>query len=168
MNKQKLFPPLVSGFAAAVLTTVPGVKNMGCCLIVPLAAVLALFLDHKINKTQLPINFKTAVLFGILTGIFAAVFSTLFDVLITFITKSNDFVEALPQTEMLISQYKLGALLDQTMAIMHQMVHDIKTYGFSFLYTVGIFTSNLLINTIFGFLGGLIGMSFLNKRLQNK
>ena len=164
MDRKRIFPALVCGFGAAVLNTVPGIKNLGCCLIVPLAAVFALFLDHKINKTLFPIDFKNAVFFGILTGIFATFFTTFFDVLITFITKSNDFVEALPQTETLLRQYKLGNLLDQTMVILQQMVTDIKTTGFSLLYTIGIFSSTLIVNIIFGLLGGLLGMAYLNKK----
>jgi len=164
MNKKRIMPTLVCGFGAAVLTTIPGVKNFGCCLIVPLAAILALMLDIRVNKTMLPIDIKSVVFFGILTGVFAALFSTFFDVLITFITRTNDFVETLPQTEMMIRQYKLGGLLDETLTILHHMVNQIKTTGFSFFYTFGILSSNLVIDIIFGFLGGLLGMSILNKR----
>ena len=164
MNQKKLLPPLVCGFGAAVLTTVPGIKNIACCLIVPLAAVLSLYLDHKINRTDLPINAKSAIWFGIITGLFATLFSTFFDLLMTYIFHSNDFVQALPQTEMVIRQYKLNALLDQTMALLRQMSNYITNYGFSAFYVFGILFSNLIINTIFGLLGGLLGMTFINKR----
>ena len=166
MNRKNYLPSLVCGFGAAVLTTVPGIKNLACCLIVPLAAIISLFMEHKINKTELPIGFKTAVKFGILTGIFASIFSTFFDVLITYIMHTNDFVQSFPQTEILIRQYKLGILLDQTMALLRQMSNDIQLNGFSFFYTAGIFISNLVVDTIFGFLGGLLGMTFINKRTQ--
>ncbi|MCL5031259.1 MAG: hypothetical protein M1480_19830 [Bacteroidetes bacterium] len=166
MNQKKLLPPLVCGFGAAVLTTVPGIKNIACCLIVPLAAVLSLYLDHKINRTDLPINAKSAIWFGIITGLFATLFSTFFDLLMTYIVHSNDFVQALPQTEMIIRHYKLNAILDQTMTLLKQMSYDITTYGFSTFYAFGILFSNLVINTIFGLLGGLLGMTFINKRTQ--
>ncbi len=166
MNQNKILPPLVCGFGAAVLTTVPGIKNIGCCLIVPLAAVLSIYLDHKINKTDLPINAKSAIWFGIITGLFATLFSTFFDLLMTYIFHSNDFVQALPQTEMVIRHYKLNALLDQTMTILRQMSNDITNYGFSTFYAFGMLFSNLLVNTIFGLLGGLLGMTFINKRTQ--
>ncbi len=164
MDKKRVFPALVCGFGASVLNTIPGIKNLGCCLIVPLAVIFAMFLDYRINKSRLPLDLKTALMFGILTGLFVTLFSTFFEVLITFITRTNDFVEALPQTEMLIRQYKLGVLFDQTMSVLHQMVDQIKANGFSLLYTAGIFTSNLVINSVFGLLGGIIGMAYLNKR----
>ncbi len=166
MNKQKFLPPLVCGFGAAVLTTVPGIKNLACCLVIPLAAVLSIFLDHKINRTILPINPKSAIWFGIATGIFAALFSTFFDLLITYITHTNDFVQALPQTEIILRHYKLDLLLDQTLIMLRQMSSDITTKGFSAFYTLGILLSNFVINTIFGLLGGLLGMTFINKRTQ--
>ncbi len=166
MDKKKLLPPLVCGFGAAVLTTVPGIKNFACCLIVPLAAVLSIYLDHKINRTNLPINAKSAIWFGIITGLFATLFSTFFDLLITYITHTNDFVQALPQTESVISHYKLNALLDQTMVLLRQMSNEITASGFSAFYAVGILFSNFVINLIFGLLGGLLGMTFINKRTQ--
>ncbi|MHB1686202.1 MAG: hypothetical protein ACYCVH_02345 [Ignavibacteriaceae bacterium] len=167
METKKILPSFVCGFGAAVLTTVPGVKNVGCCLVVPLAAFTALFLDHKINKSLPPINIKKAIAFGILTGIFAAFFSTFFDVLITFISRTNDYVEALPQTESLIKSYKfVGPLFDQTISMLHSMANQIKLTGFSPLYTFMIFITNIFIDLIFGVIGGLLGMSFFNKRNQ--
>jgi len=164
MNRNQIFPPLVCGFGAAVLTTVPGVKNFACCLIVPMAAVISINLDHRINKSAFPIQAGKAVFFGIMTGLFAAFFSTGFDVLMTYLTRTNDFVEALPQTEAFIAQYKLNELLDQTMAIFRQMSKDIIAYGFSAFYLFAMLISNIFVNVIFGIFGGLVGMSIFNKR----
>ncbi|MGD1006240.1 MAG: hypothetical protein ABR980_03290 [Ignavibacteriaceae bacterium] len=164
MNRNKLLPSLVCGFGAAVLTTVPGVKNFACCLIVPVAAVISISLDHKINRSEFPIKAKQAILFGIMTGVFAALFSTFFDALTTYLVHSNDFIEALPQTEDFIKQYKLDYLLNQTMTIFNQMASDIRANGFSAFYSFGILMSNLFVDIIFGMIGGLAGMSFFNKR----
>jgi hypothetical protein len=166
MDSKHYLPPLVCGFGAAVLTTIPGVKSLGCCLIVPLAAILSLFLDHKINKTELPFRFKNAMFLGLLTGIFATFFSTFFDVLMTYILHTNEFVQTLPQTEELVRQYKLGVLLNQTMGMLKQMSKDIQQNGFSLFYIAGIFFSNFIINSIFGTLGGLLGLSFINKKVK--
>lgn len=166
MDRKNLFPSLVAGFGAAVLTTVPGIKNFACCLIVPMAVIIALYLDIKINKTILPVTIKTALIFGFFTALFATIFSTFFDVLITYITHSNDFIQALPQTESMVRQYHLEVLLDQTMSVLKQMSNQIKISGFSLLYTFGILISNFIINTIFGLLGGLLGMIFINRRTQ--
>jgi len=164
MDTKKILPSFVCGFGAAVVSTVPGIKNIGCCLIVPAATLIALFLDEKINHSDLKINLKKALAFGILTGIFAAFFSTIFDLLLTFISHTNDYVEALPQTESLIKSYKLDPLFDQTISMLDAMAKQIKVSGFSPLYTFMIFISNIFIDIVFGIIGGLLGMSYLNKR----
>ncbi len=164
MDNKKILPSLVCGFGAAVISTVPGVKNIGCCLIVPAAALISLFLDEKINHADPPIDLKKAVSFGILTGLVAAFFSTFFDLLLTFISHTNDYIDTLPQTESLIKSYNLGPLFDQTLKMLEAMAKQIKANGFSPLYTFMIFISNIFIDIIFGIIGGLLGMSYLNKR----
>ncbi len=166
MSQNKYLPPLVCGFGAAVLTIVPGIKSFSCCMIVPLAGVLSIYLDHKINKTSLPVGIKSAIWFGFITGIFATLFATSLDVLLTYLAHTNDFVQALPQTEAVVRHYKLNAMLDQTMSMLKQMSNDITINGFSAFYTAGILFSNFIINTIFGILGGILGMTFINKRTK--
>ena len=107
---KKYFPTFITGFAASVLSIVPGIKSFSCCLIVPGAAILALILDQKVNKSSERIRINKAIMFGLMTGLFATFFITALDVLITFITKTNDFVEALPQSETLIFELKLGPM----------------------------------------------------------
>ena len=62
--KNKYLPSLVTGFVAAVLISIPFIKHVGCCVIVPFAAVYALILDVKLNKAELPIKGKEAFYSG--------------------------------------------------------------------------------------------------------
>ncbi len=164
MNTHKFMPPLVCGFGAAVLSTIPGIKSLGCCLVIPIAAWLSLILNEKINKIRPPVSLQNAFFFGLATGLFAAIFSTGFEILITSIMHTNDFVQSLPQTESLIRGWNLGELWTQTSALLHKMSLDIQTSGFSLLYTFVILISNIFIDSLFGMIGGLIGMSVQNKR----
>lgn len=161
---KKVFPSLVSGFAASVLTTIPLLKSFACCLLVPGAAIFALFLDRKINNNFEKITIQKAMFFGFFTGLFATFFITSFDILITFITKSNDLVYSIPQTEVLMRQWNLGPLADESIKMIKQMAEEIRTTGFSLLYVVMIFISNFISNSIFGMLGGAIGMAVFNRR----
>jgi hypothetical protein len=161
---KKIFPSLVSGFAASVFSTIPLLKSISCCLLVPAAAVLALFLDRKINNNLDKITLQKALLFGFLTGLFSAFFITSFDLLIIFITKSNDLINTLPQTEAMMNEWNLGPLFNQSITMLRQMAEEINTTGFSLLYAVMIFFSNLISNTIFGMIGGALGMAILNKK----
>lgn len=165
MNSSKQYiAPLVCGFGAAVLSIVPGLKQVACCLVVPLAAFFSLYLDNKVNKINIPISSRKAITFGLLTGLFAALFATSFDMILTFLTRANEFLETLPDTEALIREYSLGPFIEETLKALRLMAKDIQNTGFSALYFIAILFSNLLTNTIFGLIGSLLGMNYLNKR----
>jgi hypothetical protein len=165
--KNKYLPSLVTGFAAAVLVSIPLVKHVGCCVIIPFAAVYALILDVKLNKAELPIKGMEAFLFGILTGLWAAIFSALFETIITLFTHSNEFVQELPGIENVLRNQAPASFkpfIDQAIVIYRHMAIEIKTTGFSALYTFAILGTNIIIDIIFGIIGGFIGMNYLNKR----
>ena len=165
--KNKYLPSLVTGFVAAVLMSIPLVKHVGCCVIVPFAAVYALILDVKLNKAELPIKGKEAFLFGILTGLWAAIFSALFETIITLFTHSNDFVQELPGVENVLRNQAPASFkhfMEQGILIYRSMATEIKTTGFSALYSFAILATNIVIDIIFGIIGGFIGMNYLNKR----
>ena len=165
MNYNKYLPSIVTGFGAAVLSTIPGIKNLNCCLIIPAAAFLSIYLYHKSTGNNSPIKLNKALSYGLITGLIAALFSSLFDILITYITHSNDLVVGLEQTEEMMQELKLGKLIDASMEIMRTMVTEIEATGFSAaLYVVMITISNFFIFSLFGMLGGLLGMAVLNKR----
>ncbi len=164
MDYKKYFPSIVTGFGAAVLSTIPGLKDLSCCLIVPVAAFLAIYLYDKSMGDQSPIKLNRALSYGLTTGLVAALFTIMFDLLITFITHSNDLVLGLSQTEDMMRQLNMGTLMDASMNLMEEMVNDIEQNGFSALYIVMISISNFFILSIFGMIGGLIGMAILNKR----
>jgi len=164
MDYNKYLPSIVTGFGAAVLSTIPGIKNLNCCLIIPAAAFLSIYLYNKSTGNDSPIKLNKALSYGLLTGLIAALFSSLFDILITYITHSNDLVVGLEQTQEMMQELKLGTLIDASMEILRTMVKEIEVTGFSALYTVMITISNFFIFSIFGMLGGLLGMAVLNKR----
>jgi len=164
MNYNKYLPSIITGFGAAVLSTIPGIKNLNCCLIIPAAAFLSLYLYNKSTGIDSPIKLNKALSYGLITGLIAALFSSLFDILITFITHSNDLVIGLEQTEEAMRDLNLGALMDASIELMRTMVKEIKETGFSALYFVMITISNFFIFSVFGMLGGLLGMAVLNKK----
>jgi len=164
MTGKAYLPPLVTGFGAAVLTTIPGVREFGCCLIVPLAVFTALLLYRKTLNGDTDISVKTSLLLGFLTGLFAALFSSFFDVIMTLFTHTNDFVKTLPQTTEILDSFKLGEAAKETLNLMNGMADQITSTGFSFLYTLFILLSNLLIDCIFGLIGGLLGRIIVNRK----
>lgn len=166
MIYKKYLPTLVCGFAAAVLSTVPGIKNFSCCLLVPGAAAISILLDKKINPSNEKILIGKSLGFGFLTGLFATIFITAFEVLLTYFTKSNDFVQSLPEIELTIRQWNLGALVDESLKLIKSTARDIEKSGFSFIYLLMMLSSNFITNSIFGMIGGALGMSLANKKLR--
>lgn len=163
---KKIFPALVCGFGAGVLNIVPIVKSFSCCVIIPFAAVLALYLDLRASNNPEKIRPGKAVITGLLTGIFAALFGTALDVLIIFITRTNELAETLPELEKMLSGVSGGPILNEVMDLMYKISDDITKYGFSFIYTFSLLISSLIMNSIFGMLGALIGMQIINNRMK--
>jgi hypothetical protein len=168
MTFKKYLPTLVCGFGAAVLSTVPGIKNFSCCLLVPAAAAFSIMLDKKITHSNKKISLGKSLGFGFLTGIFSTVFITAFEMLITFLAKSNDFIESLPQTEMIMRQWNLGPLVDDSLKLIKSVAKEIEKNGFSFIYLLMILSSNFIVNSIFGMIGGALGMSLANPKAREK
>jgi Na+-driven multidrug efflux pump len=156
-------PSLITGFGVGVLSFVPGIKNLGCCFLLPVAAFFAVYLYRKSTNTDF-IEFKSAFVIGLLTGLIAAVFSTAFEIILTLITRTNDFVESLPQAEVALQNWELGGIFDNTFELMRRMGREIRETGFSFLYTVFLFISNIVINPIFAFLGAIVARAYFNRK----
>lgn len=168
MNTKKYLPTLVCGFGAAVLATIPGIKNFSCCLLVPGAAVFAILLDKKITNSKEKVNIGKGIGYGFLTGLAATLFITLFEMLVTYFTRTNEFVENLPQSEIIIRQWNLGPIFNDSLKLLRGITKEIEKSGFSFLYLFLIFSSNFVINSIFGMLGGILGSNLANRNLNNE
>jgi hypothetical protein len=161
---KKYLPSLVCGFAASVVTVIPGVKNFGCCLFLPVAALFSVILYKRTNNTAEQLRANSGLVLGFFTGIFAAVFATAFDLLLTYIFHSNEFVATFPQSEAMMRDIKLGPLIDETLGLLKQMINEIKKTGFSPIYSAGIFISNIITFSVFGIIGGLLGVLFVNRK----
>jgi len=168
MLKTKYFPTFVTGFAAAVLTTIPGLKNIACCLLLPVAVFAAIYINTRINGFQKQISFSEGLIFGILTGIFSALWATFFDLSITFFTKSHEMIRHLPEIELSLEQLNLGKITKDTIDLIRNLGKEITLYGFSPLFSLFILINNLISDMIFGIIGGLISVPMINKKFFTK
>ncbi|NOX17004.1 MAG: DUF4199 domain-containing protein [Chlorobi bacterium] len=164
---KKILPALVPGFAAGVLAIVPVAKNFGCCLIIPAAAVAAVFLEQTSKGNKESVEMSRALVLGLLTGIFAALFGSAFDVIITLVTKSNELVSAFGELQKVLSNLPLSDEVKQQVSnLFTNMINDIQATGFSLVYTISMFFNSLITNIIFGLIGGLIGAKIYNSKNQ--
>jgi hypothetical protein len=164
MNK-KYLPALVCGFGAAVLTTIPGMENVACCLLAPAASGVSIFLYKKSQPGILKIGTGTGIMLGLLTAIFAALFASSFEIIITYITRSSDLAVSIPQAEQLVKDMNLGPAAEDSIEVLKQMVSEIQSKGFSFLYAILITLTNLITYSIFGIIGGMVATAIINKRI---
>lgn len=166
---KKFLSPLIVGFGAGVLSIVPVAKSFGCCLIIPVAAFISLLLEQKANNDFSKIEIKKGLIFGLLTGLYAALFGSVFDFFITFVTKNNDLVATYSELQKIIYDFPISEVLkEEVMNILGGVVESIKSKGFSLIYTFSVLANNLILYSVFGILGGIIGAQILNSRSQKK
>ena len=169
MQNKKYIAPLVVGFAAGILSVVPVIKSLGCCLLIPLAAFFSLMLDQKANSDFSKLEIKKGVIFGLLTGLTAAFIGTFFDFVITLMTHQNDLIITFPQLQQAVNDFPVDeATKEEVIGLLSGVVEDIKTNGFSALYTISVFVNSLFTDAIFGMLGGIIGVQILNSKNQKR
>ena len=166
---KKYLSAFVCGFGAGVLTIVPVAKSFSCCLLIPIASYLALLLDRKANPIDGKILFKKAIVLGLLTGLYAALFGTVFDIIITFITKNNDLVAGFPELQKMIMDFPVSEeVRNQVMDLLSSVINQISETGFSLIYFITILLNNLIVYTIFGMIGGLVGAQIINSRIKTE
>lgn len=165
---KKYYPSFVVGFGAGILNIVPVLKSFGCCLLLPLAAYGAIYLDRKSNNLLTEkIEIKKALLLGLVTGITAAFVTTFTDALITFITHSNDMVANYSDLIKILDDFPVEeSAKNDVISFLSSTIKQIKEYGFSFFYTLSLLVSNLISDSIFGIIGGVIGAQVFNSRLK--
>jgi Na+-driven multidrug efflux pump len=162
-----LLPSLLAGFAVGVISFVPGIKNLSCCFLVPVAAFFAVYLYRRSTNTDYT-EFKEAVIIGLLTGIISAFFSTGFEILSTFIARTNDFVKTLPQVEATLRNWDMGSFYENSFELLRRISREIRETGFSLLYSVFLLLTNLIVNPVFALLGAVTAKVFFNWRAEKK
>ncbi len=166
---KKYLSPFVCGFGAGVLQIVPVAKSFSCCFIISLAAFLSLMLDQKAKNSSALIPMKKGLIFGLITGLYAALFGSTFDIMITLITRYNDIIAIYPELQKIIVTLPITEEVQKEfMALFQDVRKDILSYGFSSIYTFSIIVNNLVVNSIFGIVGGLVSVQIINKKNFNQ
>jgi len=166
---KKFLPSFVSGFGAGVLSVVPVIKTFACCLIIPAAATLSILLYQRAENINEKIDTGKAIFLGVFTGLFAALFATTFEIFITLFTKQNDLIAAFGNMQSMINSFPLDDHLKQEVIdLINMVVTELKTTGFSVIYSFTLLFNNLVINSIFGLAGGVIGLQIINAKYKNR
>ena len=164
MNRHYILPALVCGFGVSVFSAFPALEGIICCLLLPAATYISIILYQKSSGDTTTVETNTALLIGLLTGLFAAIFSSAIDILITYISKNSPLIEAIPTTEEMMKNLNLGPAAENVMDMFRNIADEIRETGFSVFYTFYVLFSKLIVDVIFGIIGGLVSMMIINKR----
>ena len=155
----KLVPALIGGGVMAILSTVPLVNlgNCFCCMWLLLGGALAVWFYQKdLPPGAPPLSAGDGALLGLLAGAFGALFSTLLNTLMTALGG------ALPMARVLenLQEYRSDIAPE-----VEELFRGLGEAGFLsplFIFA-GLFFS-LIIDGVFGLIGGLIGVSLFKKK----
>lgn len=165
---KKYISAFICGFGAGVLQIVPVAKTFACCLIIPAAAFIAIYLDQKSKGFPGKVLTSKGAIIGLITGLYAALFGSVFDLLITFITRDNELIVAFGELQKMVNSFPLSTeMKEQLIDMFGSVIQEIKDYGFSAIYTFSVIFGNLIVNSIAGLVGGLIGVQIFNSRQNN-
>jgi len=154
----KLMPALIGGGVMAVLSSVP-IINMGnclCCMWVLLGGALAVWFYQKDLPTGTPMTSGDGAIIGLLAGVFGALFGTLLNTFFMAVGNGMPMQEALEN----IRQYnsEIGPEVED-------FLEGLAEGGaFSPVFILFGLMMSLIVDSIFGLLGGIIGVSIFKKK----
>jgi len=150
----KLLPALYGGVVMAAISAIPFVSiiNCFCCAGVMLGGFLAVFFYQKDLTIQTPLTNSDALQLGALAGVFGAVIGTILSGLIMAL-----FGDVSRQIIMDIIRGFEDQMPPGTMEQIEQGMS--QSTGMGFMGIMIAFFTSIIIDPLFGLLGGLIGYS---------
>lgn len=154
----KLVPALIGGGVMAVLSTIP-IINMGnclCCMWVLLGGALAVWFYQKDLPAGEPMTSGDGAILGLMAGVFGALFGTL---LSTFFMALGD---GMPMQDIMENIHRYNADIGP------EVEDFLDTLGeggaFSPVFILFGLLMSLIVDSIFGLLGGVIGVAIFKKK----
>lgn len=153
-NQNKLMPALSGGVAIGLISSVPVLNflNCACCAGVMFGGALAVYMFRRQVGPAVTLYSRDGIELGLLAGVFGAVITFLLSTIIG--VGSMEFLQELatytddPEFERLMNEFN---------PMLMQRGFALVAFGVS-----------LVINTIFGLLGGLLGIAFFGRPTDNR
>jgi len=147
----KLRPALIGGFVIGIISAIPGINfiNCFCCAGVIIGGILAVHLYNK-KLDGLELTYSDGVTLGLMAGASGAIIDT---ILSSFIEGSiKDQID-----KVLEHYHDMPPELEDLLIQIQENIGDITFVIIGLIFTVIIFS-------IFGILGGIIGVSIFRKK----
>lgn len=166
MNAGNKLVPVLYGTAIMVFINIMPVinlVNLFCCAGIVAGGFVGVFVYwRQIHNSGQFISAKDGGMIGILSGILSAVIITGFGILISLFSDKNpilDFLNVIDETGISIP--------DEMNVYLEKFSNEFNEHGFSPTITLLSFVSNIILFPLFGAIGALLGVSILNKKIQN-
>ena len=145
----KLVPSIIGGVIIGIFSTIPGLNfiNCFCCAGIILGGFAAVFI-YKKTGGEIELTYSDGALLGVLSGILGVIFGAIINSIIG--TNVEQVLEQVMQN------------IDDLPPEAEEILFYFKEHSGQ-LFMLGIATS-LVLNVIFGLLGGIIGVSILGKK----
>jgi hypothetical protein len=148
-NPSKLMPAVWGGVLIGVMSGVPFLSfiNCACCAGVMGGGVLAVYLYRRDLDPTLPVQSSDGAVLGLLAGVFGAIVGSVIGAAfgVAYLDFMDRFSEYIDDPE----------VLDQ--------MEVFQEYASTKMFILISFFTSLLIDCIFGLIGGLIGVSLFGK-----
>jgi hypothetical protein len=153
----KLTPALYGGIVMGVISGLPflNMLNCFCCAGVLLGGFLSVFFYTKdLTPAMSPLTSNDSILLGALAGVFGAIIGTALNA-IMLLSVGNVAGEAL--AEILMGVFESMNIAGQLPPEAIEQLESLKDVGFSGVAIIMNFVQSIIIDPLFGLLGGLIG-----------
>ncbi|HMS34931.1 MAG TPA: hypothetical protein PKC91_12690 [Ignavibacteria bacterium] len=167
MNSPNRITPIIYGTAVMTLIAVFPVLNLinvFCCAGIILGGYAGVYVYWKqLQNTGLTLTIKDGGMIGILCGILSAIFVTGFGLLLSLFSDSNPMIEIMKTFD------DIGFQMPPEMSqYLDKFSEEYNEHGFSPTITIFSFISNMILYPLFGSIGAILGVSFLNKKTMPK
>jgi hypothetical protein len=163
MNSPNRITPIIYGTAVMTLIAVFPILNLinvFCCAGIILGGYAGVYVYWKqLHNTGLALTTKDGGMIGILCGILSAIFVTGFGLLLSLFSDTN------PMLEIMKTFDDIGFQMPPEMSqYLDKFSNEYNEHGFSPTITIFSFISNMILYPLFGSIGAVLGVSFLNKK----
>ena len=163
METPNRITPIIYGTTVMTLIAVIPVLsliNVFCCAGIILGGFAGVYTYWKqLSNTGIVLTTKDGGMIGILCGILSAVFVTGIGLLISLFSETNPMLEIMNTFE------EMGFQVPPEMLMyLDKFSTEFNEHGFSPTITIFSFISNMIIYPLFGSIGAILGVSYLNKK----
>lgn len=163
MNSPNRITPIIYGSAVMTLIAVFPVLNLinvFCCAGIILGGYAGVYVYWKqLQNTGLALTTKDGGMIGILCGILSAIFVTGFGLLLSLFSDTNPMLEIMKTFDDIGFQ-----MPPEMLQYLDKFSNEYNEHGFSPTITIFSFISNMILYPLFGSIGAVLGVSFLNKK----